>query len=85
MKAYMPDYDPKSKNPQTTELKYDEVRKLGVSAKGYSDSYRDYLDASGSGKRRRTIKLYMDTYGWDRATAQKVYDIYAGYYKPWEE
>lgn len=85
MKAYMPDYDPKSKNPQTTELKYAEVRKLGVSAKGYSDSYRDYLDASGSGKRRRTIKLYMDTYGWDRATAQKVYDLYAGYYKPWEE
>lgn len=85
MKAYMPDYDPKSKSPKTTELKYDEVRKLGVSAKGYSDSYRDYLDASGSGKRRRTIKLYMDTYGWDRATAQKVYDLYAGYYKPWEK
>lgn len=84
MRAYMPDYDPKAKSPQTTELKYDEIRKLGVSPEGYTESYRDYLDASGTGKRSRTISHYMETYGWDRSTAQKVYDLYAGYWKPWE-
>lgn len=84
MKAYMPDHDPTAKSPQKTELKYDAIRELGVSAEGYAAAYRDYLDASGSGKRRRTIAYYMKTYGWDRSTAQKVYDIYAGYYKPWE-
>ena len=26
MKAYMTDYDPTAKSPQTTELKYDEIR-----------------------------------------------------------
>ena len=84
MRAYMPDYDPTAKSPQKTELKYDAIRELGVSPQGYTDAYRDYLDASGTGKRRRTIAHYMKTYGWDRSTAQKVYDIYAGYYKPWE-
>lgn len=85
MKAYMTDYDPTAKSPQTTELKYDEIRKLGVSPEGYTAAYRDYLDASGTGKRRRTIAHYMKTYGWDRSTAQKVYDLYAGYWKPWKE
>lgn len=85
MKAYMPDYNPNAKQPQTTELKYDAIRELGVSPEGYTDSYRDYLEASGTGKRRRTIAYYMKTYGWDRATAQKVYDLYAGYWKPWNE
>ncbi len=85
MKAYMTDYDPTAKSPQTTELKYDEIRKLGVSPEGYTAAYRDYLDASGTGKRRRTIALYMNKYGWDRSTAQKVYDLYAGYWKPWKE
>lgn len=85
MRAYMPDYDPTAKSPQTTELKYDEIRKLGVSPEGYTAAYRDYLDASGTGKRRRTIALYMNKYGWDRSTAQKVYDLYAGYWKPWKE
>ena len=84
MRAYMPDYDPTAKNPQKTELKYDAIRDLGVSPKGYADAYRDYLNASGTGKRSRTIAQYMKSYGWDRSTAQKVYDIYAGYYKPWE-
>lgn len=77
IKAYMDDGN-------TTESKYDAIRELGVSPQGYTDAYRDYLDASGTGKRRRTIAHYMKTYGWDRSTAQKVYDIYAGYYKPWE-
>ena len=85
MKAYMTDYDPTAKSPQTTELKYDEIRKLGVSPEGYTAAYRDYLDASGTGKRRRTIALYMNKYGWDRSAAQKVYDLYAGYWKPWKE
>ena len=85
MRAYMPDYDPTAKSPQTTELKYDEIRKLGVSPEGYTAAYRDYLDASGTGKRRRTIAQYMKSYGWDRSTAQKVYDLYAGYWKPWKE
>lgn len=85
MKAYMTDYDPTAKSPQTTELKYDEIRKLGVSPEGYTAAYRDYLDASGTGKRRRTIALYVKKYGWDRSTAQKVYDLYAGYWKPWKE
>lgn len=84
MRAYMTDYDPTAKSPQTTELKYDEIRKLGVSPEGYTAAYRDYLDASGTGKRLRTIAHYMKTYGWDRSTAQKVYDIYDGCYKPWE-
>lgn len=84
MKAYMTDYDPTAKSPEKTELKYDAIRDLGVSPEGYTAAYRDYLDASGTGKRRRTIAHYMKTYGWDRSTAQKVYDIYAGYYKPWE-
>ena len=84
MKAYMTDYDPTAKSPEKTELKYDAIRDLGVSPEGYTAAYRDYLDASGTGKRRRTIAYYMKTYGWDRSTAQKVYDIYAGYYKPWE-
>lgn len=84
MKAYMTDYDPTAKSPEKTELKYDAIRDLGVSPEGYTAAYRDYLDASGTGKRRRTIAQYMKSYGWDRSTAQKVYDIYAGYYKPWE-
>ncbi len=84
MKAYMTDYDPTAKSPEKTELKYDAIRDLGVSPEGYTAAYRDYLEASGTGKRRRTIAYYMKTYGWDRSTAQKVYDIYAGYYKPWE-
>ena len=84
MKAYMTDYDPTAKSPEKTELKYDAIRDLGVSPEGYAAAYRDYLDASGTGKRRRTIAQYMKSYGWDRSTAQKVYDIYAGYYKPWE-
>lgn len=84
MKAYMPDYNPSAKSPQTTELKYDAIRDLGVSPKGYTDAYRDYLDASGSGKRKRTIKQYVKYYGWSKSLATKVYDIYAGYSKPWE-
>ena len=85
MKAYMTDYDPTAKSPEKTELKYDAIRDLGVSPEGYTAAYRDYLDAIGTGKRRRTIALYMNKYGWDRSTAQKVYDLYAGYWKPWKE
>lgn len=85
MKAYMPDYDPKAKSPKTTELKYDAIRDMGVSPKEYTDAYRIYLDASGNGKRRRTIRKYMEVFGYSRKVAEKLYDIYAGYYKPWEE
>ena len=85
MKAYMTDYNPSAKSPETTELKYDAIRELGVSPELYTKAYRDYLNASGTGKRKRTIAYYMKTYGWSRTVAQKVYDLYAGYWKPWTE
>ena len=85
MKAYMTDYDPTAKSPQTTELKYDAIRKLGISPEGYTEAYRMYLDASGSGKRRRTIAAYVREFGYDYSVARKLYDIYAGYWKPWTE
>lgn len=41
IKAYMPDYDPKADEPNTTELKYDYARKeLGLTAQEFAEVYR---------------------------------------------
>lgn len=82
MKLYMPDYDPTDKEPDKTEVKYDYIRKeLGLSTKEYADTYAAYLysDTDGDGKSQKDDKVQgiMDL-GFDRATAEQLYYIYAG-------
>jgi hypothetical protein len=36
-----------------------------------------YADASGKGKKARTIKHYQDAFGLDYSTAKTLYEIYA--------
>ena len=45
MKMYMPDYDPKDKNPDKTELRYDYARQeLKLSAEEYVEIYQAHVD-----------------------------------------
>ena len=75
MKAYMTDYKPNAKSPETTELKYDYVRKeLGLSAKEYTDTYQAYLNYSKKSERIAAIQKL----GYDYKTAKALYDVYAG-------
>lgn len=85
MHVYMPDYDPTDKTPDKTELKYDAIRDMGISPAGYAYTYRIYADTTGTGKKNRIIKQYMEDFGCSREVATQIYKIYAGKSKPWEE
>jgi hypothetical protein len=82
MKLYMPDYDPKDKEPDKTEVKYDYIRKeLGLSAKEYADTYYAYLysDTDGDGKSLKDDKVQgIIDLGFDKKMAEQLYHIYAG-------
>lgn len=82
MKLYMPDYDPKDKEPDKTEVKYDYIRReLGLSAKEYADTYYAYLyaDTDGDGKSKKDDKVQgIIDLGFDKKTAEQLYHIYAG-------
>ena len=52
------------------------LRKEGYSAKDYVAAWQMYANASGEGKKRRTIQAYMDRFGVDWDTAAAIYDIY---------
>lgn len=74
MKAYMTDYDPNDKSPQTTELKYDYARQeLGLAPSEYTDVYRVQLDG---GKKNAKIAEWMEM-GYTRAEANMFYRLFA--------
>ena len=77
MKVYMPDYDPKDKSPDRTELKYDTIRGLGYSPEEYAASYRAYQSES---KKADKIEEIMDSIGCSKAEATQLYKIYYGSY-----
>lgn len=82
MKLYMPDYDPKDKESDKTEVKYDYIRReLGLSAKEYADTYYAYLyaDADGDGKTKKddSVQGIIDL-GFDEKMAEQLYQIYKG-------
>lgn len=83
MKEYMPDYDPKDDKPDKTELKYDTIRGMGISAEEYVQLRRLYTDEKakgGKGTKNRIIKGFCDDYGFELPVARKLYDIYYGSY-----
>lgn len=74
MKAYMTDYDPTDKSPQTTELKYDYARQeLGLSPSEYTDVYRVQLDG---GKKAEKLAEWQ-AMGYTRAEANMFYRLFA--------
>lgn len=82
MKLYMPDYDPKDKESDKTEVKYDYIRReLGLSAKEYADTYYAYLyaDTNGDGKTKKgdSVQGIIDL-GFDKKMAEQLYQIYKG-------
>ena len=75
MRAYMDDYDPEAKSPETTELKYQYIREeLGLSPDEYTSTYRAYLDSSKKAGKIAAIRAL----GYDYRTAKKLYDVYYG-------
>lgn len=75
MKCYMEDYDPKSKSPEKTEVKYEYAREVvGLTPEEYVETYRAYLDSS---KRDERIKAIM-ALGYNERTATALYDLYYG-------
>lgn len=75
MRAYMDDYDPTAKSPETTEFKYQYVREeLGLSPDEYTSTYRAYLDSSKKADKIAAIRAL----GYDYSTAAKLYDVYYG-------
>ena len=82
MKLYMPDYDPKDKESDKTEVKYDYIRReLGLSAKEYANTYYAYLyaDTDGDGKTKKddSVQGIIDL-GFDKKLAEQLYQIYKG-------
>lgn len=74
MKVYMGDYDPKDKDSDKTELKYNYIRQeLGLTPKQYAATYRASLDNS---KKKDKIDAIMDL-GFDRKTATALYNVYS--------
>ena len=55
----------------------EEALAMGLIPQQYVSAYRMYLDASGKGKKARTIKQYQDAFGLDYATAKALYEVYA--------
>jgi hypothetical protein len=50
---------------------------MGLIPAQYVSAYRMYTDASGKGKKARTIQQYQDAFGLDYATAKALYEIYS--------
>lgn len=75
MKCYMDDYDPKSKSPEKTEVKYEYAREVvGLTPKEYVETYRAYLDSE---KKAGKIAAIM-ALGYNERTATSLYDLYYG-------
>lgn len=84
MKLYMPDYDPKEKEPVKTEPRYDYIRQqLGFSPKEYAAAAyamrSEEADTDGNGriKKNEAIQAIMDL-GYDQQTATWFWGIYSG-------
>lgn len=84
MKLYMPDYDPKGKEPVKTEPRYDYIRQqLGFSPKEYAAAAyamrSEEADTDGNGriKKNEAIQAIMDL-GYDQQTATWFWGIYSG-------
>lgn len=56
--------------------KYLRVLALGLDTDDYAASYRAYLDAEGSGKKKRTIAQYQQDLDVSYSVAKKLYEIY---------
>ena len=74
MKLYMPDYNPKSKNPNKTELKYDYLREQGYSAEQFVETYAVTQQTK---KKREQIAAWQEL-GYSKAEAEMLYKLYAG-------
>lgn len=75
MRAYMPDYDPKAKSKDYTEVKYDYIRQvLGLSPEEYAKTYRAYLD---NGDQEESVAA-MVAIGYSQEVATKLYKVYKG-------
>lgn len=89
MKAWMTDYDPKAKKTDTTELKYDYIRKeMGMSAEQYAKLYDIYSyesSVAGKGTADRTRDRMVNEAKLTEEQAKLVYKLFGGSYKPWKE
>lgn len=75
MKCYMEDYDPKSKSPEKTEVKYEYAREVvGLTPEEYVETYRAYLDNDKKAEKIAAIRAM----GYDERTATALYDLYYG-------
>lgn len=71
MKAYMPDYNPRSTSPITTELKYDYGRKkMGLTPQQYIEA----LEVSKSGNKAEKLAKWQ-AMGYTREQAMELYNL----------
>lgn len=88
MKAYMVDYNPNQKSPNTTELKYEYMLESGYSNKDYAlayDIYSHEAHVGGEGTADRTRARMREELGLSQSEAKALYKLFHGSYKPWKE
>lgn len=88
MKAYMVDYNPNQKSPNTTELKYEYMLESGYSNKDYALAYDIYSHeehVGGEGTAERTRARMREELGLSQSEAKALYKLFHGSYKPWKE
>ena len=74
MKLYMPDYNPKAKSPNKTELKYDYLRDNGYSAEQFTEVYGVTQEYS---KKAEMIAAW-EAMGYSKDEAQMLYKLFKG-------
>ena len=73
MKMYMPDYDPKDKNPDKTELRYDYARQeLKLSAEEYVEIYQAHVD---NDKKAEKIAAWK-ALGYSKAECERFWRLF---------
>ena len=74
MKLYMTDYNPNSKNPDKTELRYDYLRDRGYSAEQFVETYA----VTRLTKRKQEQIAAWQVLGYSKPEAEMLYKLYAG-------
>ena len=74
MKLYMPDYNPKAKSPNKTELKYDYLRDNGYSAEQFTEVYGVTQEYS----KKADMIAAWEAMGYSKDEAQMLYKLFKG-------
>lgn len=74
MKLYMPDYNPKAKSPNKTELKYDYLRDNGYSAEQFTEVYGVTQEYS----KKADMIAAWEAMGYSKDDAQMLYKLFKG-------